>query len=111
MTDHKVTDIRDRWTSEQAQSADARRDKARRDGDNGGNGGEPPMNDLTARVEHLERDVTDIKVTLAGISTKLDGFATKTELAQMEARIIKWNVGTLLAVGGLVFAIMRFLPA
>lgn len=103
-----VSDIRERWSREQAVNAEARRDRARRSGDNGGNGGEPPMNDLTARVEHLERDVTDIKVTLAGISTKLDGFATKTELAQMEARIIKWNVGTLIAVGALVFAVIRF---
>lgn len=73
------------------------------------------MNDLTPRVEHLERDVSDIKVMLArmegrfdAIDAKLDGFATKTQLAQMETRIIKWNVGTLIAVGALVFAVIRF---
>ena len=104
----KVSDIRQRWSHEQAADAEARRDRARRSGDNGGDGGEPPMNDLTPRVEHLERDVSDIKVTMASISTKLDGFATKTELAQMETRIIKWNVGTLIAVGALVFAVIRF---
>lgn len=70
------------------------------------------MNDhLTARVEHLERDVGDIKTTLARIETKIDNFATKTEMAQLETRVIKWSVGTILAAGGLVFAIMRFFPA
>lgn len=103
-----VSDIRERWTREQAANAEARRDRARRSGDNGGNGGEPPMSNLESRVEHLEHDVSDIKVTMASISTKLDGFATKTELAQMETRIIKWNVGTLIAVGALVFAVIRF---
>ncbi|WP_136247962.1 hypothetical protein [Halomonas borealis] len=75
------------------------------------------MSGLESRVEHLERDVSDIKSTLArmegqfeAMNTKLDNFATKTELAHTETRIIKWSVGTILAAGGLVFAIMRFLP-
>jgi len=76
----------------------------------GGGGGEPPMNNIEARVEYLERDISDMKSTLARIETKLDAFATKAELASTETRIIKWNVGTILAAGGLVFAIMRFLP-
>lgn len=80
-------------------------------GNNGGDGGGPTMNELTPRVENLERDVGDIKTTLARIETKIDNFATKTEMAQLETRVIKWSVGTILAAGGLVFAIMRFLPA
>jgi len=68
------------------------------------------MNNIEARVEYLERDISDMKSTLARIETKLDAFATKAELASTETRIIKWNVGTILAAGGLVFAIMRFLP-
>jgi hypothetical protein len=76
-------------------------------------GGEPP--DMDQRITNLERDVSDIKVLLARIEgrfdtadAKFDSFATKTELAQMETRIIKWNVGTLIAVGALVFAVIRF---
>lgn len=69
------------------------------------------MSNLETRVERLEHDASDIKQTLARIETKIDGFATKTEMAQLETRVIKWSVGTILAAGGLVFAIMRFLPA
>lgn len=69
------------------------------------------MSDLTPRVERLENDVSDIKATLARVETKMDSFATKSDLAKTETHIIKWNVGTILAAGGLVFAIMRFLPA
>lgn len=34
------------------------------------------MSNLDARVEHLERDVTDIKVTLARMEGKLDNCVT-----------------------------------
>lgn len=42
----------------------------------GSDGGEPPMSNLESRVEHLERDVGDIKVTLARIEAKLDNCVT-----------------------------------
>lgn len=42
----------------------------------GGPGDEPPMSDVARRVEHLERDVSDIKVTLARIEAKLDNCVT-----------------------------------
>jgi len=35
------------------------------------------MTDLPARVEHLERDISDIKVTLARIEAKLDGVSLR----------------------------------
>ncbi len=68
----KVSDIRDRWSREQAVDAEARRDNARRGGDNGGNGGEPPMSNLESHVEHLEQEVGIIRETMA----------TKAELHQ-----------------------------
>ena len=95
-------------------------------GSGNGSGGEPPMNDqLTQRVQHLERDVGEIKVTLArlegrfdtidakfdAINTKLDTFATKADMAETKVSMIQWGVGTVIAAGALVFAIMRFLPA
>ena len=83
------------------------------------------MSNLEARVEHLERDVNDIKVTLAriegrfdttdekfnAINTKLDTFATKADLAETKVSMIQWGVATVIAAGALVFAIMRWLPA
>lgn len=45
-------------------------------GSSDGSGGEPPMSNLESRVEHLERDVSEIKVTLARIEGKLDNCVT-----------------------------------
>ncbi len=59
-------------------------------------GGEPP--DMEQRLRHLEQEVAIIKETMA----------TKESLAQMETNIIKWNIGTIVAVAALVFAIIRF---
>ena len=59
-------------------------------------GGEPP--DMDARLRHLEQEVAVVKATMA----------TKSDLAEAETRIIKWNVGTIVAVAALVFAIIRF---
>ena len=58
-------------------------------------GGEPP--DME-RLRQLEQEVAIIKETMA----------TKESLAKMETNIIKWNVGTIVAVSALVFAIIRF---
>ena len=33
----------------------------------------------------------------------------RTEIANLETRLIRWMVGTVLATGGLTFAILRFL--
>lgn len=102
-------------------------------GRNGGGSddGEPPMSDLTTRVEHLERDAGDIKLTLArmegrfdsidakfealnhrfdAINTKLDTFATKAEVYQtLNAQT--WKIIGLMGVMTALFtAIVRFLP-
>ncbi|MGQ0335713.1 hypothetical protein [Halomonas elongata] len=80
------------------------------------------MSNLEERVKHLEHDVGDIKTTLARIETKLDTFATgeslhkevgglRVEMHSLLRQQIMWSVGTILAAAGLVFAIMRFLPA
>ena len=50
-----------------------------RNGDNGGDGGGPTMTDLTARVEHLEHEVSDIKVTLARMEGRFDAFDAKLD--------------------------------
>ncbi len=35
--------------------------------------------------------------------------ATKADLARLEAKIIKWNVGTMLAFGSIIVAAIKFL--
>lgn len=62
--------------------ADHTRYTPRHGGD--GSGGEPPMSDLTARVEHLERDVGDIKLTLARMEGRLEAMDSKFD-ARLEA--------------------------
>ncbi|UYF99352.1 hypothetical protein [Halomonas sp. GD1P12] len=49
-------------------------------------------------LRHLEQEVAIIKETTA----------TKESLAKTETNIIKWNVGIIVAVSALVFAIIRF---
>ncbi len=41
--------------------------------------------------------------------TDLKPFATKTDLAELETRLIKWMIGTALAVGALAVAVLRML--
>lgn len=53
---------------------------------------------MDARMRHLEQEVAVVKATMA----------TKSDLAEAETRIVKWNVGTIVAVSALVFAIIRF---
>lgn len=77
------------------------------------------MSDLTARVEHLEADMRSVREDVAVIKATM---ATKGDLhrevgglrAEMHSLLRQqtmWSVGTIIAMAGLVFAIMRFLPA
>lgn len=85
-------------------------------------GGEPP--DMEQRLRHLEQDVAIIKATMAtkedllGVKSSLkediSGVAVKTESFRSEMHSllrqnIMWSVGTIIAVAGLVFAIVRYL--
>jgi len=80
------------------------------------------MSNLESRVEHLEKDMrsvredlTTIKATYAtrdGLNdVRLEIEKIRGEMHSLGRQLIMWNVGTILAAGGLVFAIMRFLPA
>ena len=96
---------------------------ARNSGYNGGSDdGEPPMSNLEARVEHLEgdmravrEDLTTIKATYAtrdGLNdVRLEVEKVRGEMHSLGRQMIMWNVGTIIAVASLVFAIMRFFPA
>ncbi|MFD2191577.1 hypothetical protein [Pistricoccus aurantiacus] len=79
------------------------------------------MNDLTARVEHLENDIRAVREDLAAIKAtyatrdglndvRLEVERVRGKMHSLGRQMIMWNVGTIIAVAGLVFAIMRFLP-
>lgn len=66
-------------------------------------GGEPP--DMEQRLRNLEQDVAVIKTTM---STKSDVSEIRVEVHSLLRQHIMWNVGSIIAMAGLVFAIMRF---
>ena len=58
-------------------------------------------------AEHGDHVTSDqFKAGLAEIRTEIAG--VRTEVANLETRLIRWMVGTVLATGGLTFAILRF---
>jgi hypothetical protein len=64
--------------------------------------------DLERRVEKLEAFAEDAKERLVRIETRLDGMATKADLAALEATILKWFIATAVALTGLAFAAGRY---
>jgi archaellum component FlaC len=76
------------------------------DGGNGSGGG------MEERLRHVEQDMSSVKTTLIHIQKTM---ATKAEMYELRAEVhallrqqIMWSVGTIIAMAGLVFAIMRF---
>ena len=57
-----------------------------------------------------KEDIAKLKEDIAGLRTELRTTRAElvTEVERMGRVVIMWNVGTLLAVAGLVFAIIRF---
>ena len=73
------------------------------------------MDDLLKRFGVLERDVSDLKVQVAGIAAQLPHLATKAEVGDLKAAIsdaktsiVQWVVGTTIAVAGIAFTIAKF---
>ena len=42
------------------------------------------------------------------INNRASTLATKADLSELKAELIKWNVGTLIAVAGIVLTIAKF---
>jgi hypothetical protein len=93
---------------------------------------QPVVVPMEARIARIESDVGHIKVTLkelrgdmkaanesiAGLKVGLGELKggigvvrqeIKTQIHALETKMIKWVIGTVLATGGLVFSIGRFL--
>lgn len=74
-----------------------------------GNSGEPPHNDgMEARVTKLEEFAHDTRDRLTRIEGKLDTFATKADLQEMSASMVKWMVGTAVGLGVAAITVMTF---
>ena len=72
---------------------------------NGGRGGDAPIdnpaspldhNKMENRVQKLEFFAQDTRERLARIETKMDSFATKTDVAEAKNTIIMWVVSAIL---------------
>ncbi|WP_342617190.1 hypothetical protein [Rhodoferax sp. GW822-FHT02A01] len=79
-------------------------------------GGEPPydggMETRVAKLEDFAKDTSEKLVTigerLVRIETRLDTFATKTDLHEMTAQMVKWIVGTAIGLGAAGITVMTF---
>jgi hypothetical protein len=56
----------------------------------------------------MTHSVSDIRAQVSGLCATAAHLATKTDVSQVESSLIKWLVGTLLAVAVLTFTIARF---
>jgi hypothetical protein len=59
-------------------------------------------------AEEKEKLATKVDLAELKAELKVDIAAVRTEIERMGRVVIMWNVGTLIAVASLVFAIMRF---
>lgn len=63
-------------------------------------------------IAALQKDVGVIGATVTHLATTtVTHLATKAELKSMEANMIRWFVGTAIAIGALAFTIARFVDA
>ena len=72
---------------------------------------------LEERTEHIQRDVAEIKGDIRRIDSKLDAFkdsvdarfaALMEKISSIEASMIKWMIGTVIAAVTSAFAIAKF---
>lgn len=75
----------------------------------GSDGGGGNMDDVLTRLANVEVSVSDIRAQVSGLSATAPHLATKSDVSQLEGSLIKWLVGTLLAVAVLTFTIARFI--
>jgi len=76
----------------------------------GGGGAEPPEGkEMEARIAVIEKSLPEIKEKLNLILVKVESIdkhtATKADLANTELSMLKWCVGTAIAITGLACAI------
>lgn len=78
---------------------------------------EPKIDDVHAFVGEVRSELRVIVACLTKIQTRLDGIdarmtnvmATKAGLAAFESTMVKWFIGTAIAIAGLSFAAARLI--
>ncbi|WP_116141260.1 hypothetical protein [Trinickia diaoshuihuensis] len=63
-----------------------------------------------ARLTELEQMTTDIRERMAHVESGLLHLATKNDVTTLESTLLKWFIGTAIALTGLVFATARLMP-
>lgn len=73
------------------------------------------MDDVLKRLHTVEQTVSEIRADVAGLASAMPQMATKADVADVktavssvETSLIKWIVGTLLAVTIVAFTIARY---
>lgn len=61
-----------------------------------------------ADMNELMADVSAIKATLPRLATKAEVNEIRSDMSAMETRIIRWIVGTTIAVASVAFTIAKF---
>jgi len=59
-------------------------------------------------VAQTREDVSAIKATLPHLATKADVEEVKSDLSATETKIIRWLVGTMIAIASVAFTIAKF---
>jgi hypothetical protein len=70
---------------------------------------EADVTQLKLDVTQLKVDVAEIKATLPHLATKADLAGVKADLAGLESRLIRWMVGSWVAMAGLMTGVMTAL--
>jgi hypothetical protein len=66
------------------------------------------MDDVLKRLANVESSVADIRAAVSGLAATATHLATKNDVSNLEGSLLKWLVGTLLAVAVLTFTVARF---
>jgi hypothetical protein len=71
------------------------------------------MYDMNDRIDGLEKDVSVLKADLAQLNTKveviLSNYATKADVAKLEATMLKLFLGGLIAMAGMFVAAAKYI--
>jgi hypothetical protein len=75
-------------------------------GAGGGNGGY--MDDVLRRLGVVEALVAETREDVSAMKATLPHLASKADISSLETRIIRWIVGTTIAVASVAFTIAKF---